>query len=45
MLDELNPEKEVRDAIRKNLCIHGKFAQAKVEEKLSEIEEIPKPLI
>jgi hypothetical protein len=37
MLDEVHGESEVRDAIRKNLIIDGKFAQAKVEDKLKEI--------
>lgn len=45
MLEEVHGESEVRDAIRKNLIINGKFSQAKVEEKMKEISEIPAPLV
>ena len=44
-LAEIDAEKVVRDQIRRNLITGGGFAQAKVEETLSKVDEIPQELV
>ena len=44
-LAEINAEHTVRDKVRRNMIINGGFPQAKVEEKLGSIKEMPKELV
>lgn len=44
-LKELNAEQIVRDKIRKNLITGAGYPQAKVEEQLAKVEEVPQELV
>ena len=44
-LAEINAEASVRDQVRRNLIVSGGFPQAKVEEKLGQIGDLPPELV